>query len=87
MGTYKKLLDVLRQNLDDKITPTLLKEMGMKEIVDVDGSWWSDNFASCYFSLRVTYNESVLDVVESIIELDLDSLNDDIAERAAGEDW
>jgi len=87
MDTYKELFDVLRQNLDGKITTTLLKEMGMKKIVNAPGSWWSDNFASCYFSLTVTYNESVLDVVESIIGLDLDSLNDDIAERAAGADW
>jgi len=84
---YKKLFDVLRQNLNGKVTPSLLKAMGMKKVVDTDDMWWSNEFTGSYFSLTVTYNESMVDIVESIISLDFDSLNDDINEQAAGDDW
>ena len=87
MDTYKKLFDALRQNVDSKINPSLLEEMGMKKIIGMEDCWWSSEFASSYFNLCVTYNEAVLDIVEAIIALDIESLNDDIAEQTAGKDW
>jgi len=87
MYNYTTLFNILRQNPAGKITPSLLKDMGLKLVTDTDDCWWSDKFESSYFNLLVTYNESVLDIVEDIIALDVAELKQENYEREAGEDW
>jgi len=87
MYNYNTLFNILRDNPNSKITPLILKTMGMKLVTDTNDCWWSDKFESSYFSLYITYTESVLDIVEKIITLDVAELNQERFEENAGEDW
>ncbi len=83
---YNKLFKVLQENYNLPATHKMMVDMGLKLILESDNSYWSDSFSSCYFSINVC-DKTILEVVEEIIESDISSFSDDIAEMNAGEDW
>jgi len=84
-GNIPTLFKILKKYGEDTITTEILTEMGLGWIQG--NVWWSNDCSAHYFSFTVTYRETVLDIVELIITLELISLEDSIAEAEAGEAW
>ena len=82
---YEILFEVLRKYPNQKIQKGMLEEMGLKPATE--DCWWSNKFQSSYFSINVSYEELVVDIIERVISSDVDNYREEMAESLAGEDW
>lgn len=88
---YTKLFKVLRTDCNQPITKPLLRKMGMKVVrgrkKDLHDVYYGEDFHSNDFSINVYYTETVLDIVENIIESDTAEYADECRVMSEGYDW
>jgi len=86
---YDKLFDVLQANYNLPVTPKMMEDMGMKLVegaLNIPNVWWTNSYQSGYIVINLSGNESIFDVVKSIINEDAAAYETEVAEERAGID-